>query len=760
MKNRLLLLTCFYFLFSFGLKAQKQVIEGVITDEDGNPLSGAAIFFPEDSIKIPTDINGKFSIESDADYYVISHVGFHQDTIHKPFLKEVFLKSKSDYFYVDNILVKIDGELLGCNLVTIIAPKFLTPHSYTEVSSKDIQRIPTVTVQEMYNKTPGIYMHAGALNTNRMTIRGIGARSPFSTQKIRAFINDIPLTNGLGESNLEDINLGIVDNINIIKGPAAPEYGSALGGTILYETNRNIRQRNEYKGLFEYGSFNTFHSDINANFSKGKTVFSLNQDFISSDGYRDNNQVSRYNLSGFSSTVWDKDVLTVFVNYTNLVGEIPSSITLEDFETNPASAAANWEGVNGGEQYNQQMIGVNHSKEIKEKWRLSSSLFYNRLSSDERRPFNTALINSNNFGGRYVLRYGLNNQAVNVKAGVEYYQNNEQQDLFETIESGMGDAISENNERRILFNSFIIGQYPFRDFMFELGLSSNMIYYQLRSNIPTSVFQLNKFYGPLFLPHFSASYRPGYRQLYYFNLSQGYSAPSLQSSQAPEEFFNFELRREVGINAEIGTRHQFSNGFELDASIYAFLVNGLLIFENTGEDMFETRNAGSTWHPGLELMASKSWRINKQSIKISSSYQYTPHRFIRFANNETVVDGNLLPGVPVQKLFGGVSYSNRYFSTLIEHHFVGSTFADDENDIRVDPYHLTNWRIESNDLIELTKNKKKSFKMNLHFQLNNIFNMQYASMISVNPNVFGGNPPRYLYSGLPRNFTFGVSIRY
>ena len=605
MRHKLLLLISFIFLFSFGLKAQKQVVEGTVLDDEGLPLIGANIFFPQDSTGTVTDINGKFRVEKDIDYYVVSYTGFETQKVQKPFPSIVELKS----------------DPIDYNFITIIPPKYLIPHSYTEVSKDDIQRIPTVTLQEMYNKTPGIYMHAGALNTNRLTIRGIGARSPFSTQKIRAFINDIPITNGLGESNLEDINLGIIDNINVIKGPAAPEYGSALGGTILYNTNRNIRQKDQYKGLFEYGSFNTFHGNVNANFSKGNTVFSLNQDFLSSDGYRDNNNVLRYNLSGYSSTVWNNDVLTVFVNHTNLSGEIPSSINLEDFENDPSSAAANWEGVNGGEKYNRQMIGLNHIKEIKETWSSSVSLFFNRLASDERRPFNTAVLNSANFGGRYVLRYGLNNQTLNVKAGVEYFQDNETIDFFETNGIERGDFIVGNNETRFMGNAFLIAAIPWKKFMLEMGVSANSIFYNYHSETQSEEVILDKFYAPIISPHLSISYRPRSNQLYFFNLSQGHSAPSLQSSQNPLDFYFLNLEREVGFNAEVGTRIDIK-GYELEAAVYSFLVNDLVILENVGPDLFESRNAGQTLHPGIEFSGNKKWILSNNIIGLQTSYQY------------------------------------------------------------------------------------------------------------------------------------------
>ncbi|MGS0526011.1 hypothetical protein ACU8V7_13385 [Zobellia nedashkovskayae] len=46
------------------------------------------------------------------------------------------------------------------------------------------------------NQIPGVFVLSGALNTNKITIRGIGARSQFGTDKLQLYYNDIPLTNG------------------------------------------------------------------------------------------------------------------------------------------------------------------------------------------------------------------------------------------------------------------------------------------------------------------------------------------------------------------------------------------------------------------------------------------------------------------------------------------------------------------------------------------------------------------------------------
>ena len=75
------------------------------------------------------------------------------------------------------------------------------------------------------NRIPGILMHHGTFNTNRLTIRGIGSRTPYSTNKIKAYLGEIPLTSGDGETVLEDLENSSIQRVEIIKGPSSSLYG-------------------------------------------------------------------------------------------------------------------------------------------------------------------------------------------------------------------------------------------------------------------------------------------------------------------------------------------------------------------------------------------------------------------------------------------------------------------------------------------------------------------------------------------------------
>mgnify|MGYP001828449237 CR=1 FL=1 len=71
------------------------------------------------------------------------------------------------------------------------------------IGAKIFQNYSPVDIVSSMNQISGVYVLSGALNTNRITIRGIGARTPFGTDKIRLYYNEIPVTNGNGFSTIE-----------------------------------------------------------------------------------------------------------------------------------------------------------------------------------------------------------------------------------------------------------------------------------------------------------------------------------------------------------------------------------------------------------------------------------------------------------------------------------------------------------------------------------------------------------------------------
>jgi iron complex outermembrane receptor protein len=70
------------------------------------------------------------------------------------------------------------------------------------------------------NTIPGVSMQSGTYATNRIVIRGMGSRTPYNTNRIRSYLNDVPLTSSDGVSAPEEIDPQSLGRIEVIRGPS------------------------------------------------------------------------------------------------------------------------------------------------------------------------------------------------------------------------------------------------------------------------------------------------------------------------------------------------------------------------------------------------------------------------------------------------------------------------------------------------------------------------------------------------------------
>jgi len=221
-----------------------------------------------------------------------------------------------------------------------------------------------LSVPQILNTAPGVLMHSGAYNTNRITIRGIGSRNLFGTAKIKAYLNDIPLTNGVGETSLEDIDLSLIEDIQIVKGPTSSLYGAGLGGMIHLNTRTTQNQPSALSLEFASGMIGNFN-------------------LTESDGYRSNNN---YERSGFAligdHRISNKVRLSWIANYVDLFGQIPSSLNFDDYTNEPTKAAFTWQQVNGFEDYTKLIAGISAAIQTSDHSILKVSLFTNSFDPD------------------------------------------------------------------------------------------------------------------------------------------------------------------------------------------------------------------------------------------------------------------------------------------------------------------------------------------------------------------------------------------
>ena len=637
------------------------------------------------------------------------------------------------------------------------------------ISAQIFQNYSPADLVSSVNQIPGVFILSGALNTNRITIRGIGSRTAFGTDKLKLYYNDIPVTDGSGFSTIEAFDLENLSQIEVIKGPKASSFGANLGGAIILTPKKAIGNSTNLNNNFTVGSFGMIKNNLSFNHNDGKLRVGLQYGHMETDGYRDNSRFDRDGLLlNTSYKINDKNTLGLLVNHIDYTAHIASSIGATAFAEDPTQAAANWGGVSGYEANNYTLVGLNYKRTISEHLSNSTSVFYSYLDHFEKRPRPLGFLDeyTNGYGIRTNLTgdFSIFETVTEYSFGGELYKDEYDWALYETLEtesngSLQGNLFANNKEFRRQLNLFGTLLLPITEKLSsQLGFNINKTSYDFRDKFNTGAANTSaeRSFKTIFLPSLNLQYSMNEDVQFFTNISRGFSNPTVEQTLTPEGVINPDIAQETGINYEIGTElllHQ--KRFHLNLVGYQMDVKNLLVAERVAEDQYIGRNAGKTKHRGLEITMDYRWNINS-NIVLSPFLSFTlnDHKFVDFVDEDEVYSGNPLTGVPKQQRTAGIQlrlFQDFYWN--ITHRHVSEIPLRDDNSLESDPYTVFTTRLGYH------KKLTPKFTLGADFGINNIFDEVYASSVLINAGSFGGEP-RYYYPGDARNYYGSLRLGY
>lgn len=739
-------------------------MKGKVIDSNNNlPLSDVQITLENSLQKTNSSKDGLFTVTS-LGLYFFKKKGYVTKLVNLKNAEYQIIQLELKPFELNEIIITTDHIPKKIKKATA---------AISIISSKDIANYNNTDFAPILNRAPGIFMQSGALNTNRITIRGIGARNLFGTSKIRAYFRDIPLTNGSGETTIEDFELASIANIEIIKGAASSIYGAGLGGVIHLKPQNAFLNNSTIDGEFQIGSFGLSKSTINMNLGNFKHSFRAVYSDTHSDGYRENNTYNRqtftFNSNHFLS---QKDELSFLASFVNLKAFIPSSINANAFLNNPQSAAFTWQQAQGFEDSKRGVLGVTWNHTYTNNLKQITSVFGSFREGYEPRPFNILEESTQAFGvrSRFLGTTNFLGKTVNFTFGGELFRDTYRfstfQNLYEDFPEGtgsvQGNELSNFKEDRNYYNLFFETNLELSDkTTLSTGLNVNKTWYNLDDLFPittsnpdqSGTFNFKNIISPkigvshVFLDNFTL----------YSSISHGFSPISLNETLLPDGQINTNLKPESGWNLEIGSRGIFlDDKLNYSLSIYQLNIKNLLVSRRTALDEFIGINAGKTQHNGLEVAINYKW-LEKENLTLSMFTNYTHNNFLfkEFIDDTDDFSGNDLTGVPSAVFNAGLDVSSLFgFYGNINFQYVGSMPITDSNSLFSDSYQLTNLKIG------YQRKLVKNLKLNIFLGINNIFDEVYASQILINASSFGGSLPRYFYPGNPVNYYSGIHLNY
>ncbi|GGW49326.1 TonB-dependent receptor family protein [Arenibacter certesii] len=638
------------------------------------------------------------------------------------------------------------------------------------IGGKVFRNFSPIDIVSSINQVSGVYIMSGALNTNRITIRGIGARTLYGTDKLRLYYNNIPITNGSGFSTIESFDLENLSHIDLIKGPKGTNFGANLGGAIHLNSKQPAIGSSYFRNSLTLGSYNLIKNNFLFTLQEDKLSLSLHYGHMERDGYRENNRFEQDGiLLDLNYRLSPKTDIGLLINNVDYTAHIPSSLGLTDFIENPKQAAFTWKAARGHEANNYSLVGLTLNHSFSEKLKNSTSIFYNYLDHYEPRPFGILDEYTHGYGFRtkFTGNFGLNEKEIAYSFGAELYKDEYNWSEFENRYkdnnnqgSKKGDSFAKNKEFRRQFNAFGNLLFPISEaFSAQIGMSINKTYYDFRDqfNKGSGNMSAERNFKPIILPSLNLNYAISDDINIYANISRGFSNPSLEETLTPEGVINPDIAQETGINYEAGTQWSLlDQNMQIKLALYRMDVKNLLVAERVGEDQYVGKNAGKTKHQGVELEMEYNWKLGtKLILSPFISYTYSKHQFVSFIDEGNDYSGNPLTGVPANRLNSGVqaTLSQRlYWNTT--HQYVGEIPLTDANTLSSDSFNIFNTKIGYRNQLA------KRLYMDVSFGINNIFDTQYARSVLINTTGFGGSEPRYYYPGDGRNLYGSLQLRY
>ena len=308
MKKRLTMFLAVLFLCMGTAMAQTKVTGTVFSQEDGQPIIGAAVKVDGTSTGMLTDVNGRFSLTlpEGKNQITVSYLGYESKTLQAKNGMRVFLKS--DATALDEVVVTAMG---------ISREKKALGYAVSEVNSDELIKSRgglSNPVNALQGKVAGLQISSGAGSmggSSKVLIRGnnslSGSNQPlFVVDGVPIEGKDFNSTDtqrgggGYDYGNLiQDMNPDDIESVSVLKGAAASAlYGSrASNGVIMITTKKAQKQQ----GLgVEFSS--TLGIERVSKLPKLQKEYGGGYGYMALDGYDD---FSEAEINGVTYTVPD-----------------------------------------------------------------------------------------------------------------------------------------------------------------------------------------------------------------------------------------------------------------------------------------------------------------------------------------------------------------------------------------------------------------------------------------------------------------------
>lgn len=741
-----------------------QKITGTITDQSSfEPIPFANILNTTTKNVIQSDLQGKFTIESANDSLTISAFGFTTQTVIGTDGMLV-LMSKSAVV-LDEIIVTVSRDE---------EKRTETPVAISTINTKQIEDNKPTSIDQVLNQTPGVYMVNLGNEQHSMSIR-----QPMSYGGVYLYLEDgLPIrpTGVFNHNALLEMNMGNVNRIELIRGPASSMYGAeAIGGAVNFISNKPTTIPTA-KISVQGNNLGYKRTDFNASTTHKKLGVGIGGYYAQRrDGYIDQSDFDKLALSLNLTYQVTKNAELVFTStYVNYVSDMSGSLDSTRFyEQNYESAQTftnrkvqafrsklqfnhYWE--NGSKSsiagyLRDNTIKQNPSYRIKDDYKPwtqtgDPNLAHGEQNDNSYKSYGFVAQHSEQFKGeRLSALGGVSLDYSPATYDANYISVHKTDDGIYDSFTPTDSMLADYDVNLINFGAYgqlaykptknlkLVGGLRFDNFVYDY---SNNLDSNAYSGVPDSKDVFSKV-----TPKLGLTYDLKNHKGVYANYSQGFVPPQVgelyRGVKVPE------LGPATYNNYEFGGWTSFAKKKgRIEVSLYRMDGTNEIISVRKDDGSTEKENAGQTRHQGVEysvkyeLVKGLQFRFGGTNVK---------HTFVDYNDAGNDYSGNSMPGAPAWIANSQITFKPQKFikgfRISLEWQHINNYYMDAQNTQKYKGYDVFNLRMGY---------EYRSFE--LWANIMNVSNQLYATNASAS--AWGTS----YTSGEPINLNLGIAYRF
>ncbi len=637
----------------------------------------------------------------------------------------------------------------------ISQPWLHTPSSVGTVNIGEMLGDPQFALDEALVRIPGLHAQ-NRYNLNqglRLSIRGFGARASFGVRGVRVLLDGVPLTMPDGQTDLDALDLGLLEQVEVLRGPTSALYGNGAGGVLSLSTRAQPEQRHGRVDVFG-GELGERRWRLEAG-TAGETVTSLASVARRTlDGHRDNMAADSTIGTGRLRAHFAGGELEVSLHTLDIDARDPGALNLNELRSDRGAAHPNAMRYVVGEQIEQQRLSASWSRPLGARSALHLRGWGGERDFGNRLPFEAGGQTrfQRRFGGvgaQLDQRFRTGSVAHTLSIGGDLEQQRDDRQRHDNLDGARGDLALDQREQARGIGLFVIDQLALGGpWMAALGLRHDHIRLDVADAFLSDGDDSGKrdFRETSF--NLGLGYRIGAHELLYARYGSGFETPTNNELANPEGGgFNPAVDPAQAHNLELGVKLERDH---LRAELAIYRVRNedeLSRFEREdqpGRSFY--RNTGATQRDGAEL--SVAWRAHPE-LTLYGSYSLNDYRFRGEGPSDQDVDGNRLPGIPRQQLFVEAAWRPvPAWTARLQATALDRVEVDDDNTAEVPGYLVLNARLA-------WTGTWGGVEVQPYLALNNAFDIDYIDNLRVN-----GGFGRYYEPAAGRVMAGGLSIRY